>query len=197
MTTKKMIYTELEALNSAVEEKLISHINSLGQMVNLGITAEINRHLEIRKSFKFWDKTVKDVYEATLSICPQVDKPFGTELDLSITADDFRLNYGTCEEQSLVNDQDFIQKNLLIGIVTLYHQDLQAFIFELPETQEAISLLEELRKINEAEYEAKQKAKEEAKAAEEAQKLAEKKAKAAARRKARREAKKAQTEAQN
>lgn len=195
MTTKEMIYTKLEALNSTVEEKLLSHINSLGQMVNLGITAKIDRNLEICKSWKFWDKTV---YEATLSICPQVDKPFGTELDLNITADDFWLNYGTCGEQSLVNDQEFIQKNLLIGIVTLYHQDLQAFIFELPETQKIISLLEELRKIKEAEWEAKEKAKEEAKAAEEAQKLAEKKAKAAARRKARREAKKqAQAETQD
>lgn len=173
-------------------DKVLTFINSLPELAQFNITVRY----ETCNSFSHqygWYHDNKGTYrfETRFSVVPALERTFGTELTVYCNKDGLSMNYGTCGQQNLGSDIGFIQKNLLIGILTLHQAEIKEFIMNLAEVQEMNNLMDQITAIEEAEWEAKQEAK--AKAQKEAVEKAEaeKKAKAAERRKARRAARKA------
>ena len=192
---KKQLRIQLNDTLAIAAEKILNYINS--ELTDT-ITVRYETVNSFSHDFTWFPKPDQYRFETRFSLVPALEKTFGTEIELTCNNNGLSMNYGTCGKQNLGSDIGFIQKNLLIGLLTLHQADISYFIVTLPEILEANEILDKISDINNAEWEAELAAKaaerlaqEEAAAKAKAQKEAEKKAKAAERRKARRAAKKA------
>ena len=195
---KKALHTQLSALEATAAEKILAHINSLPELAKMNITVRYETVNSFSHRQGWFPKPGQYRFETRFTLVPALEKTFGTEIELICDNNGLSMNYGTCGKQNLGSDIGFIQKNLLIGLLTLHQADISYFIVTLPEILEANEVLDKISDIADAEWEAELAARaaeglaqEEAAAQAKAQKEAEKKAKAAERRKARRAAKKA------
>lgn len=195
---KKQLRIQLNDTLATAAEKILAHINSLPELAHMNITVRYETCNSFSHDLAWFPKPGQYRFETRFSLVPALEKTFGTELTVYCNNDGLSLNYGTCGKQNLGSDIGFIQKNLLIGLLTLHQADISYFIVTLPEILEANEILDKISDIDHAEWEAelaaqaaKRLADEEAAAKAKAEKEAEKKAKAAERRKARRAAKKA------
>lgn len=191
---KEELHLQYKQLMTQAQEEVFEFLNLLPGVANQGITIKNNSPYNLRHDLSWKAKLNPSTnyrYETRFTIFPNLENTFGAEIDLQLDSEGLHMNYGTCGNQNLSNDTSFIQKNLLIGIITLNQSRITEYLLHQETLLQVDAIIEEVEKINEQEWkeeaEAKRKAKEEA----EAKKLAEKKAKAAARRKARREAQKA------
>lgn len=195
---KKQLKAQLNNTLATAAEKILVHINSLPELAHMNITVRYETVNSFSHDFTWFPKPDQYRFETRFSLVPALEKTFGTEIELTCNNNGLSMNYGTCGKQNLGSDIGFIQKNLLIGLLTLHQADISYFIVTLPEILEANEILDKISDINNAEWEAeraaqaaKRLAEEEAAAQAKAEKEAEKKAKAAERRKARRAARKA------
>lgn len=195
---KKQLKAQLNDTLAIAADKILAHINSLPELGHMNITVRYETVHSFSHDFTWFPKPDQYRFETRFSLVPALEKTFGTEIELTCNKDGLSMNYGTCGKQNLGSDIDFIQKNLLIGLLTLHQADIKEFIMNLAEILEANEILDKISDINNAEWEAeraeqaaKRLAEEEAAAQAKAEKEAEKKAKAAERRKARRAARKA------
>lgn len=194
---KKQLRTQLNDTLAIAADKILAHINSLPELAKMNITVRYETVNSFSHDFTWFPKPDQYRFETRFTLVPALEKTFGTEIELTCNNNGLSMNYGTCGKQNLLTEIGFIQKNLLIGLLTLHQADLSYFIVTLPEILEANEILDKISDIVHAEWEAelaaqaaKRLAEEEAAAKAKAQKEAEKKAKAAERRKARRAAKK-------
>lgn len=192
---KKQLKAQLNNTLATAAEKILSYINS--ELTDT-ITVRYETCNSFSHDFTWFPKPDQYRFETRFTLVPALEKTFGTEIELTCNNNGLSMNYGTCGKQNLGSDIGFIQKNLLIGLLTLHQADIVEFIVTLPEILEANEILDKISDIDHAEWEAelaaqaaKRLAEEEAAAKAKAEKEAEKKAKAAERRKARRAAKKA------
>lgn len=192
---KKQLKAKFWELQPIAAEKILNFINS-------ELTDTITVRYETARSFShqmaWYSGDTNYSYETRFTLVPDLEKTFGAELTVYCNWEGLSLSYGSCGTQNLGTDLAFIQKNLLIGILTLHQADIKEFIMNLAEIQEMNQLMDQISEIEHAEWKAEQeikaaekKAREEAAAQAKAEKEAEKKAKAAERRKARRAARKA------
>ena len=197
---KKQLKAQLNDTLAIAADKILTYINSLPELGHMNITVryETVNSFSHDHSWMSWRNPAEYRFETRFSLVPALEKTFGTEIELTCNNNGLSMNYGTCGKQNLGSDIGFIQKNLLIGLLTLHQADISYFIVTLPEILEANEILDKISDINNAEWEAelaeqaaKRLAEEEAAAKAKAEKEAEKKAKAAERRKARRAARKA------
>lgn len=195
---KKQLKAQLNDTLAIAADKILAHINSLPELTQMNITVRYETVNSFSHDFTWFPKPDQYRFETRFSLVPALEKTFGTEIELTCNNNGLSMNYGTCGKQNLGSDIGFIQKNLLIGILTLHQADIKEFIMNLAEILEANEILDKISDINNAEWEAElaaraaeRLAQEEAAAQDKAQKEAEKKAKAAERRKARRAARKA------
>lgn len=195
---KKQLKAQLNNTLATAAEKILAHINSLPELGHMNITVRYETVNSFSHDFTWFPKPDQYRFETRFTLVPALEKTFGTEIELTCNNNGLSMNYGTCGKQNLGSDIGFIQKNLLIGLLTLHQADISYFIVTLPEILEANEILDKISDIDHAEWEAelaeqaaKRLAEQEAAAQAKAQKEAEKKAKAAERRKARRAAKKA------
>lgn len=195
---KKQLKAQLNDTLAIAADKILAHINSLPELGHMNITVRYETVHSFSHDFTWFPKPDQYRFETRFSLVPALEKTFGTEIELTCNNNGLSMNYGTCGKQNLGSDIGFIQKNLLIGLLTLHQADISYFIVTLPEILEANEILDKISDINNAEWEAeraaqaaKRLAEEEAAAQAKAEKEAEKKAKAAERRKARRAARKA------
>ena len=195
---KKQLKAQLNDTLAIAADKILAHINSLPELGHMNITVRYETVHSFSHDFTWFPKPDQYRFETRFSLVPALEKTFGTEIELTCNKDGLFMNYGTCGKQNLGSDIGFIQKNLLIGLLTLHQADISYFIVTLPEILKANEILDKISDINNAEWEAelaeqaaKKLAEQEAAAQAKAQKEAEKKAKAAERRKARRAARKA------
>lgn len=195
---KKQLRTQLNDTLAIAADKILAHINSLPELAKMNITVRYETVNSFSHDFTWFPKPDQYRFETRFTLVPALEKTFGTEIELTCNNNGLSMNYGTCGKQNLGSDIGFIQKNLLIGLLTLHQADISYFIVTLPEILEANEILDKISDIDHAEWEAelaaqaaKRLAEEEAAAKAKAEKEAEKKAKAAERRKARRAAKKA------
>lgn len=195
---KKQLKAQLNDTLAIAADKILAHINSLPELAHMNITVRYETVNSFSHDFTWFPKPDQYRFETRFTLVPTLEKTFGTEVELTCNNNGLSMNYGTCGKQNLGSDIGFIQKNLLIGLLTLHQADISYFIVTLPEILEANEILDKISDINEAEWKKEQEAKEAKRLAEEeaaaqakAEKEAEKKAKAAERRKARRAAKKA------
>ena len=194
---KKELKAQLNDTLAIAADKVLTFINSLPELAQLNITVRYETIHSFSHDFTWFPKPDEYRFETRFSLVPALEKTFGTEVELTCNNKGLSMNYGTCGKQNLGSDIGFIQKNLLIGLLTLHQADISYFIVTLPEILKANEILDKISDINNAEWEAelaeqaaKKLAEQEAAAQAKAQKEAEKKAKAAERRKARRAAKK-------
>lgn len=195
---KKQLKTQLNDTLAIAADKILAHINSLPELGHMNITVRYETVHSFSHDFTWFPKPDQYRFETRFSLVPALEKTFGTEIELTCNNNGLSMNYGTCGKQNLGSDIGFIQKNLLIGLLTLHQADISYFIVTLPEILEANEILDKISDIDHAEWEAelaeqaaKRLAEQEAAAKAKAEKEAEKKAKAAERRKARRAARKA------
>lgn len=195
---KKQLKAQLNDTLAIAADKILAHINSLPELTQMNITVRYETVNSFSHDFTWFPKPDQYRFETQFTLVPALEKTFGTEIELTCNNNGLSMNYGTCGKQNLGSDIGFIQKNLLIGLLTLHQADISYFIVTLPEILEANEILDKISDINNAEWEAeraeqaaKKLAEEEAAAQAKAEKEAEKKAKAAERRKARRAARKA------
>lgn len=195
---KKQLKAQLNDTLAIAADKILAHINSLPELTQMNITVRYETVHSFSHDFTGFPKPDQYWFETRFSVVPALERTFGTELTVYCNKDGLSMNYGTCGQQNLGSDIGFIQKNLLIGILTLHQADIKEFIMNLAEILEANEILDKISDINNAEWEAeraeqaaKRLAEEKAAAQAKAEKEAEKKAKAAERRKARRAARKA------
>ena len=195
---KNQLKAQLNDTLAIAAEKVLAHINSLPELAQMNITVRYQTVHSFSHDLAWFPKSDQYWFETRFTLVPALEKTFGTEIELTCNEEGLSMNYGTCGNQNLGSDLTFIQKNLLIGILTLHQDDIKEFIMNLAEILEANEILDKIYEINKAEWKAEQEAKaaqkklqEEAAAQAKAQKEAEKKIKAAERRKARRAARKA------
>lgn len=195
---KKQLKAQLNDTLAIAADKILAHINSLPELAQLNITVRYETIHSFSHDFTWFPKPDQYRFETRFSLVPALEKTFGTEVELTCNNNGLSMNYGTCGKQNLSSDLGFIQKNLLIGFLTLHQAEIKEFIMNLAEILEANEILDKISDIDHAEWEAelaaqaaKRLAEEEAAAQAKAEKEAEKKAKAAERRKARRAARKA------
>jgi hypothetical protein len=195
---KKALHTQLSALEATAAEKILAHINSLPELAQMNITVRYETVNSFSHRQGWFFNSTDYRFETRFTLVPALEKTFGTEIELTCNKDGLSMNYGTCGKQNLGSDIGFIQKNLLIGLLTLHQSDIKEFIMNLAEILEANEVLDKISDIADAEWEAElaaraaeRLAEEEAAAKAKAEKEAEKKAKAAERRKARRAARRA------
>lgn len=195
---KKQLKAQLNDTLAIAADKILAHINSLPELGHMNITVRYETVNSFSHDFTWFPKPDQYRFETRFTLVPALEKTFGTEIELTCNNNGLSMNYGTCGKQNLGSDIGFIQKNLLIGLLTLHQADISYFIVTLPEILEANEILDKISDINNAEWEAeraeqaaKRLAEQEAAAQAKAEKEAEKKAKAAERRKARRAARKA------
>lgn len=195
---KKQLKAKFWELQPIAAEKILAHINSLPELTQMNITVRYEAARSFSHQMTWYSGDTNYSYETRFILVPDLEKTFGAGLTVYCNWEGLSLNYGTCGTHNLGTDLALIQKNLLIGILTLHQADIKEFIMNLAEIQEMNQLIDQISEIEHAEWEAEQeikaaekKAREEAAAQVKAQKEAEKKAKAAERRKARRAAKKA------
>lgn len=195
---KKQLKAQLNDTLAIAADKILAHINSLPELTQMNITVRYETVHSFSHDFTWFPKPDQYQFETRFTLVPALEKTFGTEIELTCNNNGLSMNYGTCGKQNLGSDLGFIQKNLLIGLLTLHQADIKEFIMNLAEILEANEILDKIADINKAEWEAElaartaeRLAQEEAAAQAKAQKEAEKKAKAAERRKVRRAARKA------
>lgn len=192
---KKQLKAQLNDTLAIAADKILTYINS--ELTDT-ITVRYETVNSFSHDFTWFPKPGQYRFETRFTLVPALEKTFGTEIELTCNNNGLSMNYGSCGKQNLGSDIGFIQKNLLIGLLTLHQAEIKEFIMNLAEILEANEILDKISDINEAEWKKEQEAKEAKRLAEEeaaakakAEKEAEKKAKAAERRKARRAAKKA------
>lgn len=192
---KNQLKAKIWELQPIAAEKILNFINS--ELTDT-ITVRYETVNSFSHNFTWFSGDTNYPYETRFTLVPDLEKTFGAELTVYCNCEGLSLNYGTCGTQNLGTDLAFIQKNLLIGILTLHQADIKEFIMNIAEIQEMNQLMDQISEIEHTEWKAEQeikvaekKAQEEAAAQAKAQKEAEKKAKDAERRKARRAAKKA------
>lgn len=195
---KKQLKAQLNDTLAIAADKILAHINSLPELAQMNITVRYETYNSFSHDFTWFPKPDQYRFETRFTLVPALENTFGTEIELTCDNNGLSMNYGTCGKQNLGSEIGFIQKNLLIGLLTLHQADISYFIVTLPEILEANEILDKISDINNAEWEAeraeqaaKRLAEQEAAAQAKAEKEAEKKAKAAERRKARRAARKA------
>ena len=193
---KEELSLQYHQLNAQAKKEVFEFLNSLPELVGMGIQIKPEhgcRGLCHDFSWKAWnwENDGRYPFETRISLVPNVEKTFGAEIELTLDAEGLSMNYGTCGIQNLSTDEGFIQKNLLIGIITLNQAKISDYLLNQRTLLKLDEILKEHFKIREEEMNEEAEARKKAQEEEEAKKLADKKAKAAARRKARKEAQKA------